>query len=61
MCNWTGRLTDNTDICYSEDCGGFYLQQYKGDFRSISRCVYPTGREAMDAFNNNSVSWEAWK
>lgn len=55
-------LTSSTDVVFSEDDGGWYLQQFRnfGDESRVCEEIFPNQQEAIDAFDAGTVDWNEW-
>ena len=53
--NWR-MLCKDIDLVYSPDDGGWYLHHFDTDRTSIT---YETEKDAMQAYTENRIKWEA--
>jgi hypothetical protein len=58
-----GNCIQVTDVVYSPDDGGFYLNQtdFETNKRRSSKHVWPYKLDAVGEFNCGCVEWEGWR
>ena len=50
-------LSNDIDLVYSPDDGGWYLQKFDSDRTSTSK-IYKSAEDAIKAYAKNKVEWE---
>ena len=51
-------MINHVIICYSPDDCAYYLEDQNPDNWRVSKQLYATDQEALEAFTNEEVEWE---